>query len=76
VELIMQMITIGTVSVPRRRAEGYAAKFRAETINAEPVRSLPPTDANLAMILDRCGRPARPEEYPAVRQALAEWPEG
>jgi hypothetical protein len=71
----MQMITIGAVSVPRRRAEGYAAKFRAETINAEPPRRILPTDANLAMILTRCARPARLEEYPAVRRVLSEWPD-
>jgi hypothetical protein len=73
--MIMDMITIGGVAVPRRRATGYAAKFRAETISAEPPRRILPTDANLKSILDRCARPARPDEYPAIRRALAEWPQ-
>jgi hypothetical protein len=29
-----------------------------------------PTDENLAYTLDRCVRPARPGEYPAIREAV------
>jgi hypothetical protein len=58
-----------------RRAQGYAAKFRAETIRQEPPAHVEPTDENLARIVSRPSivRPARPEEYPAIRAALAAW---
>ena len=61
------------MDVPARRALGYAAKFRADTIGVgEP---LAPTDANLAAKLQTEGivRKARPEEFDAIRAALARW---
>lgn len=54
----------------RRRIEQYAAKFNAETVCYEPPDPREPTDANLAAVLDRCVRPARPAEYPAIRAAV------
>lgn len=53
------------------RARRYAAKFRADTMCQEPPMLLEPTDENLASILNRCVRPARPDEYPAIRAELA-----
>jgi hypothetical protein len=46
----------------------YAAKFNADTVRqgADWVQC-DPTDENLAYTLDRCARPARPAEYPAIR---------
>lgn len=55
------------------RATAYAAKFRADTMSQEPPVLLESTDENLAEILGRCVRPARPDEYPAIRAALASW---
>jgi hypothetical protein len=55
----------------QRRIERYAAKFNADTVRqgAEWVQC-DPTDENLAYTLDRCVRPARPGEYPAIREAV------
>jgi hypothetical protein len=63
------------MQTPVRRAQRYAAKFRADTVGLEPPQPLPPTDENLARVLNRCVRPARAEEYPAIRAALAAWKE-
>jgi len=49
------------------RMEGYAAKFAAETILAEPPTQWEPTDRNLAHVLYNCGRPPRMSEYAAIR---------
>jgi hypothetical protein len=48
-----------------RRYRRYAAKFVSDTDGQD--RPAEPTDANLKASLDRCVRPARPEEYPAIR---------
>lgn len=66
-------IDLSTVAVRavQRRIERYAAKFNADTVRqgAEWVQC-EPTDENLAYVLDRCVRPARPAEYPAIREAV------
>lgn len=58
----------------RHRINQYAAKFRADTIGVG--RYLDPTDDNLAAVLQTAGivRPARPEEFPAIRAAFEAWP--
>lgn len=55
----------------QRRIAGYASKFRAETVLVEPPVLVEPTDENLARIFANCVRPARPEDYDAIRQSLA-----
>ncbi|WP_431728507.1 hypothetical protein [Verrucosispora sp. TAA-831] len=53
-----------------RRREGYAAKFAAETVSAEPPRYVAPTDAAFAATFAHCvGVPAT-GEYPAIREAF------
>jgi hypothetical protein len=54
-----------------RRGEAcqrYAIKFDRDAPEGQE-----PTDANLKAVLDRCARPARPEEYPAIRRLVGEW---
>ena len=56
--------------VPAERAMGYAAKWSAEHDNAEPPVSAEPTDEALAACFVRCVRPAKPNEYDAIRAAI------
>lgn len=59
--------------VVNRRTQRYAAKFRAETVRYEPPILLEPTDGNLAAICSSpwLARPARAEDYDAIRRELA-----
>ncbi|MFB8023576.1 hypothetical protein ACFC36_33940 [Streptomyces rubiginosohelvolus] len=56
-----------------RRARGFAAKWRAETVCAEPPVRREPTDEALAECFARTVRPLDAELYPLVRQELAGW---
>ncbi|MEU9495781.1 hypothetical protein AB0D73_28890 [Streptomyces sp. NPDC048215] len=56
-----------------RRARGSAAKWRAETVNAEPPVEAEPTDEALARCFAHTTRPIRAELYPLVREELAGW---
>lgn len=55
-----------------RRYERYAGKWLAETESAEPPVFREPTDESLAEILSHqhITRAAKPEEYPAIREAI------
>lgn len=55
-----------------RLYERYAAKWLAETESAEPPVFRETTDENLAEVLSHqwIARAARPEEYPAIREAI------
>ena len=53
-----------------KRAESYAAKWRAEHQNAEPPVPGSPTDEALAACFAGCVRPAKPSEYEAIRLAI------
>ncbi|WP_406150705.1 hypothetical protein [Streptomyces anulatus] len=56
-----------------RRARGFAAKWRAETVHAEPRVTAAPTDEALAECFAHTVRPLDPELYPLVRHELAGW---
>ncbi|MCQ1581232.1 hypothetical protein [Streptomyces parvus] len=56
-----------------RRARGFAAKWRAETVCAEPPVRREPTDEALAECFARTVRPLDAGLYPLVRQELAGW---
>ncbi|MFG3399034.1 hypothetical protein [Streptomyces parvus] len=56
-----------------RRARGFAAKWRAETVCAEPPVRREPTDEALAECFAHTVRPLDAELYPLVRQELAGW---
>lgn len=56
-----------------RRARGCAAKWRAETVKAEPPVEAEPTDEALARCFAHTTRPIRAELYPLVREELTEW---
>ncbi|MFI1532134.1 hypothetical protein [Streptomyces griseus] len=56
-----------------RRARGFAAKWRAETVCAEPPVRREPTDGALAECFAHTVRPLDAELYPLVRQELAGW---
>ncbi|MEU2099895.1 hypothetical protein AB0H47_35585 [Streptomyces globisporus] len=56
-----------------RRARGFAAKWRAETVCAEPPVRREPTDEALAECFPHTVRPLDAELYPLVRQELAGW---
>lgn len=57
----------------RKRARGFAAKWRAETVRAEPPVRREPTDEALAECFTHTVRPIRAELYPLVREELAGW---
>ena len=48
-------------------ARKYAAKWRADDHEDEP------TDGRLRRAFAYCVRPAKPEEYAAIRKAIADW---
>ncbi|MFE6185554.1 hypothetical protein ACFQ6U_14115 [Streptomyces sp. NPDC056465] len=56
-----------------RLARGFAAKWRAETVLAEPPVEAETTDEALARCFAHTIRPIRPELYPLVREELAGW---
>ncbi len=53
-----------------RRVSGYAAKFVAETVAAEPSRHVEPTDEVLAAMFADCARPAPADLYDEIRAAI------
>ncbi|MFJ8763184.1 hypothetical protein [Streptomyces cyaneofuscatus] len=57
----------------RKRARGFAAKWRSETVCAEPPVEAEPTDEALARCFEHTVRPIRAELYPLVRAELAGW---
>ncbi|MEV7297501.1 hypothetical protein AB0N79_38750 [Streptomyces microflavus] len=57
----------------REHARGFAAKFRAETVCAEPSVAAEPTDEALTACFQHTVRPIRAELYPLVREELAGW---
>ncbi|MEW1761643.1 hypothetical protein AB0393_34735 [Streptomyces cyaneofuscatus] len=57
----------------RERVRGFAAKWRAETVCAEPPVRREPTDEALAECFEHTMRPIRAELYPLVREELAGW---
>ncbi|MFD8118690.1 hypothetical protein [Streptomyces microflavus] len=57
----------------REHARGFAAKFRAETVCAEPPVAVEPTDEALTACFKHTVRPIRAELYPLVREELAGW---
>lgn len=50
------------------RAKGYAAKFAAETILAEPSEFKDPTNTTLAQHLSYCARPPKHHMYNLIRK--------
>lgn len=62
------MEQVATRPVPERRARGYAAKWFAEERGGEE-----PTDEALAEAFQGCVRPARPNEYDAIRAQIQRW---
>ncbi|XXZ47537.1 hypothetical protein AAGT00_00875 (plasmid) [Streptomyces cavourensis] len=57
----------------RKRARGFAARWRAETVCAEPPVEAEPTDEALARCFQHTVRPVRAELYPLVREEIAGW---
>ena len=59
---------MNTATAIERRIRRYAAKFNADTVRQGAAWvQCEPTAQNLTRVLDRCVRPARPEEYSAIR---------
>ncbi|MFJ9188742.1 hypothetical protein ACIRQO_37540 [Streptomyces anulatus] len=56
-----------------RRARGFAAKWRAETVHAEPPVRREPTDEALAECFAHTVKPIAADLYPLVREELAGW---
>ncbi|MFD4795073.1 hypothetical protein [Streptomyces anulatus] len=56
-----------------RRARGFAAKWRAETVHAEPPVRREPTDEALAECFAHTVKPIAADLYPLVREELTGW---
>lgn len=55
----------------RYRADGYAAKFLAETVLSEPATWVAPTDDTLRECFLGCAIPAPTRLYPMIRERIA-----
>lgn len=65
------MVTLDDRQAQHERATRYAAKFVAETMNAEPPRFPGASDAVLGAMFAGCARVPNASEYPAIRAAVA-----
>lgn len=61
---------VSATAAVQHRLSMYAAKIAAETVHYEPPMRPDLTDEAILTRLAPCGRPARPEDVPAIRAAF------